>query len=167
MRPPIKKESEVTKMARPKDTPNKPEIDKETFESLMEIHASREEVMRFYGYKSKSPLIAWIKANYDGRTFEEVRDHFEVMSKVSLRRKAFELAEKNATVLIFLLKTVCGMSDNAPPAPETDPQNDPTKKLISAINAASRALSKTDTSSLIAGIPKREDSTPQEPDTDL
>lgn len=150
-------------MARLKDTPNKPEIDKETFESLMEIHASREEVMRFYGYKSKTPLIEWIKANYDGRTFEEVRGHFDIQLKVSLKRKAFELAEKNPTVMIFLLKTVCGMSDNAPQAHENDDQNEPTKKLISAINAASRALSKTDISSLIAGLPHKENNTPQEP----
>ena len=147
--------------------PEKPSIDKATFESLMEIHASREEVMTFYGFTSKTYLQNWIKENYDGRTFEEVRGHFDIKLKVSLKRKAFELAETNPTVLIFLLKTVCGMSENAPQAPETDPQNDPTKKLISAINAASRALSKTDTSSLIAGIPKREDSTPQEPDTYL
>ena len=140
-------------MARPKDTPNKPEIDKETFESLLEIQATRAEIMKFYGYKSKSSLIEWVKRNYEGMTFEQVQQQHSIKGIVSLKRRAFELAEKNPSLMIFLLKSVCGMSET--PCSSSEEDNEPQRQLIAAIDRASKALSRADTDSLIAGMPGR------------
>lgn len=141
--------------------PEKPSIDRETFESLMEIQASREEVMRFYGFTSKTYLQSWIKENYGGRTFEEVREQFDIKLKVSLKRKAFELAEKNPTLMIFLLKSVCGMSETSSERTPTDNESEAVKAFKDSIRTASKALSEACMTELIAGLPTREDSNTQ------
>lgn len=131
----------------------KPEISKESLQSLLEIQCTRDEVMRFYGFKSKNPLQTWVKANYDGRTFEEVKQMYSTGGQISLRRRAYEVAEKQPALMIFLLKSVCHMSDEPTVTEDTDDHN--VSAFLSSIRTASKAISNCD--DLIAGLPKKED----------
>lgn len=130
----------------------KPSLEKKTFESLLCLQATRGEVLAFYGLKSKTYLNEWIKKNYDGRTFEEMAAQYNTQGQISLRRKAYNMADKNPAVMIFLLKSVCHMSDDPTPAtPENDKQ---VAAFTNAVKVAAKAI--TSCAGLVAGIPNQQ-----------
>ena len=97
------------------------EIDKKTFESLCGIQCSKEEICSVVGV-SDSTLSRWVARTYPkvkdektgklkNETFEGIYKKKSALGKTSLRRTLFKLAEKNASVAIFLAKNILGMSD--------------------------------------------------------
>ena len=92
-------------MARPKK-----EINQETFEELCKIHCTEEEIAQVLRVSVKT-LYSWCKETY-GTSFSEVFKDFQGDGKASLRRIQFKLAERNATMAIFLGKQWLGQKDN-------------------------------------------------------
>lgn len=91
-------------MARPRK-----EIEREEFEKLCGFQCTKLEICDWFDITDKT-LESWCKRTYK-KGFSEVFALKRGKGKVSLRRNAFNMAEKNAAVLIFLLKNFCDMSD--------------------------------------------------------
>lgn len=96
-------------MARPRK-----EIDKKQFESLCGLQCTREEICAFFEISEKT-LEAWCKRTYK-QSFSPVFSQKRGKGKISLRRSQFQLAEKNASMAIWLGKQYLGQRD----APEED-----------------------------------------------
>lgn len=132
-----------------KGNPNAPKLEKNAFEGLLRLQCTRDEVMLFFGLKSKTSLIDWIKSNYDGCTFEELQQQYGFQGRIGLKRQAYQRAMKSDSVLIFLLKSELHMSEDAPAQAEDNSKY--TSELMKSIDKAVKAMSnRTD---LIAGIP--------------
>lgn len=84
-------------MGRPKK-----QIDRTLFEKLCGIQCTEEEICAVLDV-STDTLSAWCKKEY-GCTFSEVAKKKRDVGKMSLRRSQFKLAEKNATMSIWLGK---------------------------------------------------------------
>lgn len=92
-------------MARPRK-----EIDKKNFESMCAYQCTQEEICAFLGVTDKT-LSAWCKRTY-GMSFSEVFRQKREMGKISLRRKQWQLADKSASMAIFLGKNYLGQRDS-------------------------------------------------------
>nr|DAP21417.1 MAG TPA: putative terminase small subunit [Caudoviricetes sp.] len=92
-------------MARPKK-----EIDQKQFENLCGLQCTLEEICGWFGVCSDT-LETWCKRTYK-RGFSEVFAQKRGAGKISLRRSQWRLAEKNATMAIFLGKQFLGQRDN-------------------------------------------------------
>ena len=84
-------------------------IDKEAFEKLCALQCTQEEICGVLGVTDKT-LQAWCKREYK-RSFSEVFREKKQMGKMSLRRSQFKLAEKNATMAIWLGKQYLDQRD--------------------------------------------------------
>ena len=91
-------------MGRPKKL-----IDFKEFEKLCALHCTKEEIAAFFDMTMET-LEARIKENY-GKTFYEVFLEKKDIGKISLRRKQWMLADKNAAMAIFLGKNYLGQKD--------------------------------------------------------
>lgn len=131
----------------------KPVLNKENLEGLLEIQCTREEVMAFFGFKSKTYLQKWIKQNYDGQTFEQLQAQCGVRGQASLRRMAFQVAEKQPAVLIFLLKSMCHLHEEQVVTIDTDDKQ--VNAFMASVKTASKAIENC--TNLVAGLPARED----------
>lgn len=87
----------------------KKEIDKRRFENLCKLQCTEIEVCSFFDVTDKT-LARWCKETYN-KHFSEVFREKREMGKISLRRKQWQLAEKNATMAIFLGKQFLGQTD--------------------------------------------------------
>lgn len=94
----------MAKMGRPKL-----EFDKTKFERMCAIMATEEEIAGVLGM-SVDTLQRRCNEVY-GTTFAEIYKTFSAAGKVSLRRAQFRLAEKNATMAIWLGKQHLGQRD--------------------------------------------------------
>lgn len=92
-------------MARPRK-----EIDQKQFENLCGLQCTLEEICGWFDVCSDT-LEAWCKRTYK-RSFSEVFAQKRGAGKISLRRSQWRLAEKNATMAIFLGKQFLGQRDN-------------------------------------------------------
>ena len=92
-------------MARPKK-----EIDQKQFENLCGLQCTLEEICGWFDVCSDT-LETWCKRTYK-RSFSEVFAQKRGAGKISLRRSQWRLAEKNATMAIFLGKQFLGQRDN-------------------------------------------------------
>lgn len=133
------------KQGRPKKV-----IDKQVFENACTHFCTRAEISSLFGC-SHQTIRRWCKDTY-GATFEEVSQRFQTVGKERLRTAGYLLAMKNPSVHIFYAKNYLGMTDTPQPI-ET---GEKTAELSAAINAAARAMSQTDLSSLIT-IPHMEE----------
>lgn len=95
----------MAKMGRPE----KP-IDQKVFEGLCAIQCTEEEIADAFDV-SIDTIARWCKKTY-GMTFAEVFSQKRGKGRISLRRSQFKLAEKNATMAIFLGKQYLGQRDN-------------------------------------------------------
>lgn len=99
-------------MARPKK-----EIDKASFESLLKMQCTLEEVAGFFNDKlngcSEDTIERWCKRTY-GESFADISKKWRAVGKISLRRYQLKLAENNASMAIWLGKQYLGQCD-APP----------------------------------------------------
>ena len=91
-------------MARPRK-----EIDKRDFESLCTLQCTKEEICGFFDVSDKT-LENWCKRTYS-EGFSEVFKKKWGKGKISLRRAQFRLAEKSASMAIWLGKQWLGQKD--------------------------------------------------------
>lgn len=91
-------------MGRPKK-----EINKEQFEKLCGFQCTMQEICDFFNITDKT-LTRWCNDTY-GKSFSEVFSQKRELGKVSLRMSQFRLAEKNATMAIWLGKQYLGQRD--------------------------------------------------------
>lgn len=96
-------------MARPRK-----EIDQKAFENLCGLQCTKEEICSFFEVTDKT-LEAWCKRTYKAG-FSEIFKRKRGKGKISLRRSQFRLAEKNATMAIWLGKQYLDQKDR----PEDD-----------------------------------------------
>lgn len=87
----------------------KKEIDKRMFENMCAIQCTKDEMCAILDIDEKT-LTRWCKDTYN----EGFSDIYKKKSKVglmSLRRTQFKIAEKNASMAIFLGKQYLGQKD--------------------------------------------------------
>lgn len=116
-------------MARPKK-----EIDKESFEGLLAIQCTLEEVAAFFDHKlggcSEDTIERWCRREY-GMSFADTSAKKRLLGKISLRRAQFRLAERSASMAIFLGKNYLGQSDNVTVnAPDTESAIEQIAKMV-------------------------------------
>nr|DAW70658.1 MAG TPA: putative terminase small subunit [Caudoviricetes sp.] len=109
-------------MARPRK-----EIDKKQFENLCALQCTQEEICGFFEISDKT-LNAWCKRTYK-MSFSEVFRQKRGRGKISLRRSQFRLAEKNASMAIFLGKNYLGQTD------KVEVSHDDNDQVMEFINA--------------------------------
>ena len=85
------------------------EIDKSLFEKLCGLQCTKEEIAGVVEV-SEDTVERWCKRTYKA-TFSEVYKKFSAKGKMSLRRLQFKLAEKSASMAIFLGKQYLGQTD--------------------------------------------------------
>ena len=91
-------------MARPRK-----EIDQKQFENLCGLQCTLEEICDWFGVTDKT-LNSWCKRTYS-ESFSEVFRQKRSTGKISLRRSQWRLAEKNASMAIWLGKQYLGQKD--------------------------------------------------------
>lgn len=87
----------------------KKEIDQNMFEKLCSYQCTEEEICGIFGVTDKT-LTTWCKRVYK-KSFSEVFKEKRQTGKISLRRSQFKLAEKNATMAIWLGKQYLDQRD--------------------------------------------------------
>lgn len=92
-------------MARPRK-----KIDQKQFENLCGLQCTLEEICGWFDVTDKT-LDGWCKRTYHA-SFSEVFKQKRRAGKISLRRSQWRLAEKNATMAIFLGKQFLGQRDS-------------------------------------------------------
>ena len=88
--------------------PSKP-IGQEEFEKLCALQCTEKEICAFFDV-CEDTLVAWCKRTY-GKCFSDVYAIKKLRGFISLRRTQMQLAEKNATMAIFLGKNLLGQTD--------------------------------------------------------
>lgn len=91
-------------MARPRK-----EIDQKQFENLCGLQCTLEEICGWFGVTDKT-LDSWCKRTYHAN-FSDVFKQKRGLGKISLRRSQWRLAEKSATMAIWLGKQYLGQRD--------------------------------------------------------
>ena len=86
------------------------EIDQRQFENLCGLQCTEREILDWFDVSDKT-LNAWCKRTY-GKNFSEVFRQKRGKGKISLRRAQWQIAEKNASMAIFLGKNYLSQSDN-------------------------------------------------------
>lgn len=85
------------------------DISKQEFEKLCALQCTQEEICSFFDVTDKT-LTAFCRRIY-GMKFSEVFREKRGKGKIALRRSQFRLAERNATMAIFLGKQYLGQRD--------------------------------------------------------
>ena len=85
------------------------EIDKKEFEKLCGLQCTVEEIAAWFEC-SVDTIERWCEREY-GQNFADVFSEKRSYGKISLRRTQWQLAEKNATMAIFLGKNYLGQRD--------------------------------------------------------
>lgn len=119
----------MAKMGRPKK-----EIDTKTFEGLCKIHCTEKEICSIFDC-CEDTLNTWCKETYQDDagnplTFSDVYKKLSAHGNASLRRNQFKLAEKNATMAIWLGKQYLNQKDSV-------------DEVVVGITTAEDALSKS------------------------
>ena len=86
------------------------EIDQTAFEKLCALQCTRNEICSWFNVTDKT-LSRWCEKTY-GEGFSATYEKKREDGRVSLRRMQFRLAEKSATMAIFLGKQILGQKDN-------------------------------------------------------
>lgn len=101
---PMREVTDMAKMGRPRK-----EINKDEFEKLCGIMCTKEEIANIFDC-SEDTIERWCKRTYNS-TFAVAFKKYSADGKASLRRTQFKLAEKSATMAIFLGKNYLGQKD--------------------------------------------------------
>lgn len=97
-------EEEKNKGGRPKI-----EIDKKMFENMCGLQCTKDEICCILDIDEKT-LTRWCKDTY-GEGFSDIFKKKSKVGLMSLRRTQFKIAEKNASMAIFLGKQYLGQKD--------------------------------------------------------
>lgn len=123
----------MAKMGRPRK-----ELDQKQFESLCGLQCTHDEICDFFDITDKT-LEEWCKRTY-GTTFSKVFAQKRGTGKISLRRMQWRLAERNASMAIFLGKQYLGQRDDVSMQVAVEVDDDPiTKALKESMGAKSKA----------------------------
>ena len=87
----------------------KKEIDQQQFEVACSIQCTKDEICDLFDCDEKT-VTRWCKDTY-GMSFSDIYKKKSATGKISLRRAQFRMAEKNATMAIFLGKQYLGQRD--------------------------------------------------------
>lgn len=93
------------------------EFDQKQFERLCALQCTKEEICSFFETSDKT-LERWCKRTYK-KGFSEIFREKRKLGNISLRRTQFRLAEKSASMAIWLGKQYLGQKD----APENGDLN--------------------------------------------
>ena len=93
---------------RPNGRPKKT-IDRKEFEECCHILCTKDEICAIFSVDEVT-LTRWCEDNY-GMGFSDIYKKLSSGGKKSLRRMQYELAEKNATMAIWLGKQLLGQRD--------------------------------------------------------
>lgn len=99
-------------------------IDPSIFEELCALQCTKREICTVLKIGDRT-LDKFCRTEY-GRSFKDVFEEKRQGGLVSLRRSGFRLAEKNATVFIWLSKQWLGMKDN----PQEEVKSDKSSLLL-------------------------------------
>ena len=99
------------------------EIDQKQFENLCGLQCTLAEIADFF-HCSEDTIERWCKRTYNEK-FAEVFKKHSGKGKISLRRAQFRLAEKNASMAIWLGKQYLGQSDAPRVYSENAREDDP------------------------------------------
>lgn len=88
----------------------KKEIDQKIFENLCALQCTEVEICSCFDVSDKT-LNGWCRRTY-GKNFSEVFRQKREKGKISLRRTQFKLAEKSATMALWLGKQYLNQRDN-------------------------------------------------------
>lgn len=105
-------------------------IDRRQFEALCGIQCTEEEICAVFDV-SKDTLLRWCKRTYK-KSFAEVFKEKKACGKISLRRSQWKMAERNATMAIWLGKQYLGQKDVVEQKSDVKLDNG----FIEALNAA-------------------------------
>lgn len=86
------------------------EIDQKIFENLCALQCTEAEICAWFDITHKT-LVAWCKRTY-GKDFSHVFAEKREGGKISLRRSQWRLAEKSATMAIFLGTNYLGQTNS-------------------------------------------------------
>ena len=111
-------------------------INKTQLESILRLGFIRQQVSDFFG-TSKSTLLRFVKENYNGRTFEQIKAEYTAQTQSMIMLNLLNLSKKNANVAIFLAKSVCGLNENYSAPVNDDAEN----AFAGALKKASRNIS--------------------------
>lgn len=115
------------------------EIDRAEFEKLCGLQCTKEEICGWFDISDKT-LDGWVKREYK-TSFSEIYEKKRSTGKISLRRAQFRLAEKNATMAIWLGKQYLGQRDQI--EIETD-DNDMVLRFIDGMKNNDKVKRETD-----------------------
>lgn len=85
------------------------QIDQQQFESLCNMQCTLQEIAGFFKC-SIDTIERWCERTYD-ESFADTYKKYSQNGKISLRRYQFKLAEKNASMAIWLGKQYLGQTD--------------------------------------------------------
>ena len=111
-------------------------INKTQLESILRLGFTQRQVCDFFG-TSKSTLLRFVKENYNGRTFEQIKAEYTAQTQSMIMLNLLNLSKKNANVVIFLAKSVCGLNENYSAPVNDDAEN----AFAGALKKASRNIS--------------------------
>lgn len=111
-------------------------INKTQLESILRLGFTQRQVCDFFG-TSKSTLLRFVKENYNGRTFEQIKAEYTAQTQSMIMLNLLNLSKKNANVAIFLAKSVCGLNENYSAPVNDDAEN----AFAGALKKASRNIS--------------------------
>lgn len=111
-------------------------INKTQLESILRLGFTQRQVCDFFG-TSKSSLLRFVKENYNGRTFEQIKAEYTAQTQSMIMLNLLNLSKKNANVAIFLAKSVCGLNENYSAPVNDDAEN----AFAGALKKASRNIS--------------------------
>ena len=111
-------------------------INKTQLESILRLGFTQRQVCDFFG-TSKSSLLRFVKENYNGRTFEQIKAEYTAQTQAMIMLNLLNLSKKNANVAIFLAKSVCGLNENYSAPVNDDAEN----AFAGALKKASRNIS--------------------------
>lgn len=84
-------------------------INEKLFQGLCSVFCTRDDICNILEV-SKDTLLRWCKNTY-GADFETVYKRYNAQGKLSVRRLQFKLAEKSATMAIWLGKQYLGQKE--------------------------------------------------------
>lgn len=111
-------------------------INKTQLENILRLGFTQRQVCDFFG-TSKSSLLRFVKENYNGRTFEQIKAEYTAQTQSMIMLNLLNLSKKNANVAIFLAKSVCGLNENYSAPVNDDAEN----AFAGALKKASRNIS--------------------------
>lgn len=114
---------------------NRRKVNGEQLVKLLTYGFSRRQCAEFFNC-TEMVINSFVRKEF-GMTFEQLKAEHSAQLKANIMSNLINLSESNATVAIFLAKSVCGLNENY-----SAPVNDDSEKAFAgALKKASRSIS--------------------------